>query len=237
LSAASTAGSTQNGLGLFVARACSRAQGGDLTACAAPTAEHPTCSGTLLQLRVPVCIPPAAAAQSAVLPEAAGSRQALKRSASAALLALGGAASSPPMTPAPQLRSRAPRAMLIDDHRLNLKLVRRLLERHGFEVSTAVDGADGLAQLQASLSGAPGAPPRPDIVLCDLMMPVLNGCDMARQLRAWEAATQPPDSRLLVLALSANVAEEQVAECRDAGMDGHLSKVRLLLRRLCVSAS
>jgi CheY-like chemotaxis protein len=94
-------------------------------------------------------------------------------------------------------------------------------------VNTAVDGADGLAQLQASLRGAPGAPPRPDIVLCDLEMPVLSGCDMARRLRAWEAETQLPGSRLLILALSASVTEEHVAECFDAGMDGHLSKVRL----------
>jgi CheY-like chemotaxis protein len=209
------------GLGLFVARAFARAMGGDLVAERA----EPGPVGLVLRLRVPVCIPTAAAAAPPPPPGAAAAGAAtpvLKRSASAARLT--SSAGTPP-TPAPQLRHRPPRCLLIDDHELNLKLVSRLLQKHGFEVGTAVNGADGLAQLQASV----GAGAAPDLVLCDLQMPVLGGIDMARQYRAWEAAQQPPKPRLLLLALSANVSDALVREAEQAGMDGYLSKARCML--------
>ncbi len=205
------------GLGLFVARAFARAMRGDLVA------DRVEPAGLVLRLRVPVCIP-TAAATSPPSPGAAAAGAAtpvLKRSASAAL----GAATSTPPPPAPQLRHRPPRCLLIDDHELNLKLVSRLLQKHGFAVATAVNGADGLAQLQASV----GAGAAPDLVLCDLQMPVLGGIDMARQYRAWEAAQQPPKPRLLLLALSANVSDALVREAEQAGMDGYLSKARCVL--------
>jgi CheY-like chemotaxis protein len=53
---------------------------------------------------------------------------------------------------------------------MNLRLVKRLLEKHGFEVYTAENGLEGLQLLQASLSGAPGAPLPPAVVLTDMQM-------------------------------------------------------------------
>jgi CheY-like chemotaxis protein len=95
--------------------------------------------------------------------------------------------------------------LFIDDHVLNLKLVRKLLEKHGFEarvrvrssvvaparaaaqlalllrtdkprtqVTTAENGLEGLQLLQASVGGAPGAPPPPAFVLTDMQMCAVN---------------------------------------------------------------
>jgi PAS domain S-box-containing protein len=78
-----------------------------------------------------------------------------------------------------------PRCLLVDDHELNLKLVKRLLERHGFDVTTATNGLEALQQLQASLSGAPGAASPPDVALVDLLMPIMGGLEMTRRFREW----------------------------------------------------
>ena len=73
----------------------------------------------------------------------------------------------------------APSVLLIEDHPLNQKLMRKLLEKDGWAVDVAADGVQGLAMLQAALAphppggGGPSPPRRPDLVLCDLQMCVL----------------------------------------------------------------
>ena len=156
---AESEGTTQTGLGLYVARTMARTMRGDMEA---------RCGGvgTLLQLRVPVRVPSAGTPQSpprSSLLSAQPDTSPLKRTASAAALG-----SPEATTPAPGERQRAPRCLLVEDHALNAKLVSRLLERHGFAVSVAANGGEGLAMLKSSLRGAPGARPPPDLVLCDL---------------------------------------------------------------------
>jgi CheY-like chemotaxis protein len=63
----------------------------------------------------------------------------------------------------------------------------------------------------------------PDVVLADLHMPCMGGADMVRLFRQ-EEARAAPGRRVLIVALSANVSDAHVAECMDAGMDGHISK-------------
>lgn len=207
-SPAESEGDTQSGLGMHAARTFARGMGGDLTAlCDTPPAE-----GTVLRLRAPVHVLPSAKAP----PRPASPVLLLKRSASDALGYF-------PPTPAPSERQRRPRALIVEDHLLNAKLVARLLSRHGFEVSTAGDGVQGLAVLEAALQGGEGAPPLPDVVLADLHMPLMGGIEMVRRFRQAEAAVTP-GRRVLILALSANVSDVDVAAALDAGMDGHISK-------------
>jgi CheY-like chemotaxis protein len=118
------------------------------------------------------------------------------------------------------------------------------------QVTTATDGLEGLTQLQASVSGAPGAPPPPSFVLTDMSMPRLTGDQMARQFREWcaaaalpsaapglfaaadaasalrrERATQPAGQRrMYIVALSANVLECHAEACAAAGIDAFLCK-------------
>ena len=206
------------GLGLFVARTCARAMGGDVFAkCVG------SCGGSVLVAQLPVGLPPgacvddhhhgAAASLAGASPSAA---HLAAESAAYAELASGDAkrrrkdadtSSTPPPQAAAAPESvdqRPPRCLLVDDHMLNIKLVQRLLERHGFEarvaraphdlahsdsiiaqVTTAMNGLEALQSLQASLTGQPGAPPPPDIALVDLQMPVMGGLELARRFREW----------------------------------------------------
>ena len=160
---------------------------------------------------------------------------------------------------APAPPPAAPNVLLIEDHPLNQKLMRKLLEKHGWAVDVAADGVQGLAMLQAALAphppgvGDPPPPRKPDLVLCDLQMcvpsrilekgvagcifpsstdvlrggcfalacrPNMNGYEMTRAFRDWCAATQPPGFHLPVVAISADVMDEQVMKCEEAGFDG-----------------
>jgi len=132
---------------------------------------------------------------------------------------------APSGTPAPLVR-----LLLAEDHLLNAKLVKRLLEGKGFVVDLAENGAVALAMLQASLGGAAGASPAPELLLSDIQMPVLDGIELIKRFRAWEAQARP-GSRLPAVALTANVLDSMVQECAAAGFDGHMSKP---LRADCV---
>src|SRR6202040_1792124 len=66
------------------------------------------------------------------------------------------------------------RVLLIEDDRDIVELVRYNLEREGFQVAAATDGATGLAQVRK-------APP--DILLLDLMLPKISGLDICKEIR------------------------------------------------------
>jgi CheY-like chemotaxis protein len=65
--------------------------------------------------------------------------------------------------------------LLIDDNETERALTRKILEGGGYAVREAADGAEGLAIFRET---------KPDLVLCDLMMPGKNGFDTVRELRA-----------------------------------------------------
>jgi len=194
------------GLGLCVARAFSQAMGGSLQAeYMEPPGTEPR--GMVIRLRVPVRVvdtPPPAA-----VPSPTPSR---KRSSSE---------DSPRPSDEPLSAAAVaelPHVLLVEDHELNLKLVTKLLVSSGFRVSTAVHGADALAQLRAAAT-------MPDAILTDVQMPVMDGLQFARAFRAWEAQTQPPGTPPVpVVALSANVLDEHVAASYAAGMTSHFAK-------------
>lgn len=101
------------------------------------------------------------------------------------------------------------RVLLADDHRLVREGLRRTLTDAGLEVvGQAADGAEALT-LAAEL--------RPDVVLLDVSMPVMDGIAVARRLRS-----RAPDSRVLVLTMHAE--ESLVRRARSAGAAGYLLK-------------
>ena len=98
------------------------------------------------------------------------------------------------------------------------RLCKRLLEAHGgYDVSTADDG-DAALQLLIDSYAAGGTPF--DFVLMDLQMPRMDGLQATKRFRAWEQANLPQPHHLVIIALSANVVDEKLASCTDAGMDG-----------------
>jgi len=104
------------------------------------------------------------------------------------------------------------RALVVEDNAVNRELIAILLSPFDIEIETACDGAEAVDAVAA----------RPfDVILMDMQMPVMDGLTATRRIRALadRAAASTP-----IIAMTANVLPEQVARCREAGMDDHLGK-------------
>jgi two-component system cell cycle response regulator DivK len=95
--------------------------------------------------------------------------------------------------------------LLIEDNELNRDMLSRRLTRKGFEVVTASDGEEGLLRAAAD---------SPDLILMDLNLPVLDGWEAARKLKA-DPRTRP----IRILALSAHAMSEHRDRALEAGCD------------------
>jgi signal transduction histidine kinase/AmiR/NasT family two-component response regulator len=107
------------------------------------------------------------------------------------------------------------RILICEDNHLNAEIARRLLEKTGCIVETAVNGAEGLQKFQDSAENYY------DAVIMDIRMPVMNGLEAAkaiRRLRRTDAGTVP------IIAMTANAFAEDVQASAAAGMDAHLAK-------------
>ncbi|MCV2362837.1 PAS domain-containing protein [Paucibacter sp. DJ1R-11] len=104
--------------------------------------------------------------------------------------------------------------LLVEDHPVNQQLACALLQRWGHRVSVADNGQLALEQL---------ARRRFDLVLMDMMMPVLDGLESTRRFRTLEAQ-QRPGERTPVIAMTARATPADRELCLAAGMDDYLSK-------------
>ena len=103
--------------------------------------------------------------------------------------------------------------LLADDHPVNRTVLRHQLNIAGFEVDVAEDGREALRLYERGRYG---------LVLTDLTMPGLNGYELARAIRAHEAAEGKP--RTPIVALTANVMQGEPERCLAAGMDDFAGK-------------
>jgi CheY-like chemotaxis protein len=112
------------------------------------------------------------------------------------------------------LADRLPlRLLLADDNVVNQKVGAGLLKQLGYDVDISSSGAEVLEALDA----------RPyDIILLDVHMPVLDGLETARRIRARWAADEA--ARPLMIAMTASASRANQEECFGAGMDDYLSK-------------
>jgi CheY-like chemotaxis protein len=102
------------------------------------------------------------------------------------------------------------KVLLVEDNEMNRDMLSRRLMRQGFEVVVAVDGQAGV---DAARTG------RPDIVLMDMSLPVLDGWEATRQLKASEATRTIP-----VIALTAHAMAGDRQQALDAGCDDYDTK-------------
>lgn len=116
-------------------------------------------------------------------------------------------AASPPRAPAPQ---RPRRILIVDDEVDNRELLKIMLEWEGFESATAESGEEALAAI---------ADHAPDLVLLDLMMPGLDGFDVADRMKQNSATRDIPI--MIVTALSDAGSE---ARARTAGANDFVTK-------------
>lgn len=105
---------------------------------------------------------------------------------------------------------RGARILLVDDYDLNLEVVQELLERLGFSVAVAENGAQALAKLDTEVF---------DVVLMDIHMPVMDGLETTRRIRQDKRFAALP-----VIAMSAAVMASDQAACAAAGMNDHIAK-------------
>ena len=114
---------------------------------------------------------------------------------------------------APDLKGK--RLLLVEDNEINREIALLLLEEAGFVLDTAADGREAVEKVAA-------APPDfYDAVLMDIQMPVMNGYEAARAIRALD---DPTLAGVPIIAMTANAFQEDIQAALDAGMNGHIAK-------------
>jgi two-component system, cell cycle response regulator DivK len=102
-----------------------------------------------------------------------------------------------------------PKILVVEDVEFNRDLIVQLLE-DDYEVLTAADGAEGIRLAEQE---------RPDLILMDLSLPVIDGWEATRRLKADEALKGIP-----IIALSAHAMRGDEEKARQSGCDDYLSK-------------
>jgi two-component system, cell cycle response regulator DivK len=100
--------------------------------------------------------------------------------------------------------------LIVDDNAVNLKLIRILLAKEGYETQTASDAEEALALLETF---------QPRLILMDLQLPGMDGLQLTRQLKA-----DPRTKDILIVALTAYAMKGDEEKSRDAGCDGYITK-------------
>lgn len=95
--------------------------------------------------------------------------------------------------------------LLVEDNEMNRDMLSRRLERRGFKVTCAIDGAEGV-QKARQLS--------PDIILMDMSLPVMDGWEATRRLKA-----DPFTRGIPIIALTAHAMASDEQQAREAGCD------------------
>ncbi len=119
----------------------------------------------------------------------------------------GPAASARPSQPSTPTSLRG-RILVAEDDRVNQTIIRHVLERSGLEVTVADNGQQALDQVRSAAY---------DLVLMDIQMPVMNGYEATRHIRALS-----PD--LPVVALTAHAMKGEKEKCLEAGCQDYLAK-------------
>jgi CheY-like chemotaxis protein len=100
--------------------------------------------------------------------------------------------------------------LLVEDNEMNRDMLSRRLQRRGHEVLVAADGADGVAKARAEIPG---------LILMDMSLPVLDGWEATRQIKA-----DPVTSAIPVIALTAHAMSEDRERAISAGCDDYDTK-------------
>lgn len=118
--------------------------------------------------------------------------------------------------------------LVVEDNELNLEIAVFSLEAAGLNVSTAINGLEAVRLFEKS------KPYEYDIILMDIMMPVMNGLDAAKAIHG---LSRPDAPTVPIIALSANAFAEDIQKSKNAGINEHLAKPLEMDKVLKVIAS
>jgi len=110
-------------------------------------------------------------------------------------------------------RTDSRRILVVEDNQVNLKVARGFLSRMGFESDEAKDGSAAIRMLAAGVY---------ELVLMDCQMPVMDGFEATRRIRAGDAGER--NAKIHIVALTAAARDTDRDAATDAGMDAYLSK-------------
>ncbi len=103
-----------------------------------------------------------------------------------------------------------PKILVVEDNEMSRDMLTRRLERRGYEVAIAVDGGQGLVLARSEA---------PDLILMDMSLPVLDGWEATRQLKA------APETRAIpIIALTAHAMSGDRDQAMEAGCDDYDTK-------------
>ena len=105
--------------------------------------------------------------------------------------------------------------LLVEDNELNSEITVEILNEYGYMVDTAGNGAQAVEKVKNSKPG------NYDLVLMDVQMPVMNGYEATRQIRA---LNDPALAGITIIAMTANAFDEDKKKALECGMDGFLTK-------------
>ena len=105
--------------------------------------------------------------------------------------------------------------LLVEDNELNRQIARILLKEQGFILEEAVNGQEAVERIKASKEG------EFDFILMDIQMPVMNGYEATKEIRALPNRIL---ANIPILAMTANAFDEEKKKALSCGMNGHITK-------------
>ena len=109
------------------------------------------------------------------------------------------------------------KVLLVDDVLLNIKVVEKMISRYKFQISTASNGEQALKAIIQD---------QPDVILLDLMMPIMDGFETLRRIRAGEAG----NPNVIVIILSAVNLEKDILRGMNLGANDYITKPVIMQR-------
>lgn len=103
-----------------------------------------------------------------------------------------------------------PKILLVEDQEMNRDMLSRRLKKRGYDVAIAVDGAEGVEKASSE---------SPDLILMDISLPVMNGYEATRSIKADDATASIP-----IIALTAHAMSTDREKALEAGCDAYETK-------------